>query len=501
MSERSITRKSGSPTNEAHANDSIDNLFQTVEKWRESAEGRVHERVTAAAYAFATDTAAQCVHTKAASKRSFDLKLDRLLTSRLIGLPAMLALLGLVFWLTIEGANIPSQFIAGLLMEEGGLSSWLFTFFGVEHAPSWLSHSLYEGLITIFGWFSAPTGLTGFLVDGVYLGLAWVVSVMLPPMAIFFPLFTLLEDFGYLPRIAFNMDRFFRAVGAHGKQAITMSMGFGCNAAGVVACRIIESPRERLIALLTNNFVPCNGRWPTLIMVASLFVAASLPSALSSLVTVAALVAVTLIGIGATLIVSLFLSKTLLRGVASGFVLEMPPYRSPQVGRVLYTSFIDRTLFVLWRAVICAAPAGGLIWLLGAVEVGDITLFSWLRDFLDPAGRAIGLDGVILIAFIFAIPANEIVVPTIIMGYMQGTRMLELDNPSQLFLDSGWTLTTAVCLMIFSLLHYPCATTTLTIWKETRSLKWTLLANIIPLILAVAVCFSITQLAGMFGMS
>jgi ferrous iron transport protein B len=479
----------------------IEALLDRAERLRDGLDGRIHERMTEAAFSFASKTAGQCIHSNAARDRGFDLKLDRLLTSRIIGLPLMLVLLGLVFWITIEGANVPSAFLAGVLMEEGGLTSWLQTYFSIENTPFWLSHSLYDGLGTLFVWMNAPLWLTGFLVDGIYLGLAWVVSVMLPPMAIFFPLFTLLEDFGYLPRVAFNMDRFFRAVGAHGKQALTMAMGFGCNAAGVVACRIIESPRERLIALLTNNFVPCNGRWPTLIMVSSLFVAASLPSMVTSLATVAALIAVTLIGIGATLAVSLFLSKTVLKGVASSFVLEMPPYRPPQVGRVLYTSFIDRTLFVLWRAVVCAAPAGGLIWLLGSVSVGDASLFEWLRSGLDPVGRTIGLDGVILIAFIFAIPANEIVVPTIIMGYMQGTKMVELDNPTALFINNGWTLTTAVCLMLFSLLHYPCTTTTLTIWKETRSIKWTVLANVIPLVLAVVVCFAVAQIARVFGIS
>ena len=478
-----------------HGREQVDALLKRAASLRPPFEGRVHERVTERAYAFAADTAQACVRAQARKGRDLDLSLDRLLTSRTTGIPMMLALLGLVFWLTIKGANVPSAFIAGALMEEGGLQGWLATYLGVEHAPVFLSYSLYEGLLGLFHLVHAPAWLTGFLVDGVYLGLAWVVSVMLPPMAIFFPLFTVLEDLGYLPRVAFNLDRYLRAVGAHGKQALTMAMGFGCNAAGVVACRIIESPRERLIAILTNNFVPCNGRWPTLIMVASLFVAASFPAGWTSLATVATLVAVTLVGVGATLGVSFFLSRTMLKGVASSFTLEMPPFRRPQVGRVLYTSFIDRTLFVLRRAVICAAPAGGLIWLLGAIPVGDASAFAWLRELLDPVGRALGLDGVILIAFIFAIPANEIVVPTIIMGYMQGTRMLELADPSRLFLDNGWTMTTAICLMLFSLLHYPCTTTTLTIWKETRSIKWTVLSNVIPLAVAVAVCASVAQLA------
>lgn len=474
-------------------------LLEQAEMLRGRFDGRVHERMTEAAYAAAEDIAADCVQEKARGRRTPDAWLDWLLTSRLTGLPLMLALLGLVFWLTIKGANIPSAFLAGLLLEEGGLSAWFATYLGVGQLPAALSYSLYEVLRAGFVWVGAPAWLTGFLIDGVYLGLAWVVSVMLPPMAIFFPMFTLLEDLGYLPRVAFNMDRFLRAVGAHGKQALTMAMGFGCNAAGVVACRIIESPRERLIAILTNNFMPCNGRWPTLIMVASLFVAASFPAGWASLVTVASLIAVTLAGLAATLLVSFFLSRTMLKGVASSFTLEMPPFRRPQVGRVLYTSFIDRTLFVLWRAVVCAAPAGGLIWLLGAIPVGDANAFAWLREVLDPVGRFIGLDGVIVIAFLFAIPANEIVVPTIIMGYMQGTRMLELEDPSMLFIENGWTMTTAVCLMLFSLLHYPCTTTTLTIWKETRSAKWTILSNAIPLALAIVVCAAVAQTARLFG--
>jgi len=473
-------------------------LLRHAEDLREPFAGRVHERVTQRAYAFAEETACACV-SKGPERGNSERLFDRLLTSRITGIPVMVGLLGIVFWLTIVGANVPSAFLAGILMEEGGLTGWLAAYLGIESAPAFLSFSVYEGLLALFAWLHAPAWLTGFLVDGVYLGLAWVVSVMLPPMAIFFPLFTILEDLGYLPRVALNMDRFFRAAGAHGKQALTMAMGFGCNAAGVIACRIIESPRERLIALLTNNFVPCNGRWPTLIMVASLFVAASFPAGMTSLVTVATLVFVTAVGVAATLAVSFFLSRTLLKGVASSFTLEIPPFRRPQIGRVLYTSFIDRTLFVLRRAVVCAAPAGGLIWLLGAIPVGDGSAFSALRELLDPVGMAIGLDGVILIAFIFAIPANEIVVPTIIMGYMQGNRMMEMDDPSRLFLDNGWTLTTAVCLLLFSLLHYPCTTTTLTIWKETRSIKWTLLSNVIPLVAAVGACAAVAAVERIWG--
>ncbi|MCG8634718.1 MAG: hypothetical protein MI863_12875 [Desulfobacterales bacterium] len=461
-------------------------------------DGRVYERVTSATYARAEATAGACVTRTSSRGWTRDLVVDRLLSAKTTGIPIMLVLLCFVLWLTVKGANVPSAFLAGILIEEGGLAGWLATYMGMDAKAVLLTHSLYEGLLACFETVHAPAWLSGFLVDGVYLGLAWVVSVMLPPMAIFFPMFTLLEDLGYLPRVALNMDAFFRAAGAHGKQALTMAMGFGCNAAGVTACRIIESPRERLIAILTNNFVPCNGRWPTLIMAASVFVAASVTPGLAGITIMLSLVAVTLVGVGVTLAVSFLLSRTLLKGVASSFTLEMPPFRPPQVGRVLYTSVIDRTLKVLWRAVVCAAPAGGLIWLLGAIPVGEVSAFAWLRTILDPVGSLIGLDGVILIAFIFAIPANEIVVPTIIMGYLQTTRMVELADPSQLFLANGWTLTTAVCLMLFSLLHYPCTTTTMTIWKETGSVKWTLLSNLIPLGVSVVVCFSVARLMAFF---
>ncbi|MBI1320979.1 MAG: ferrous iron transporter B [Candidatus Hydrogenedens sp.] len=461
-------------------------LLQRADALRERLGTTVHDRVTASAYAEAARTANAAVSHTGAPRFAWEDRLDRVVTSRWVGIPFMILLLAGVFYMTINGANIPSALLAGLLIEEGGLAGWLETYLGVQQTPWILSHSVYDVLHAAFAW--APAFLTGFLIDGVWLGLGWVIAVMLPPMAIFFPLFTLMEDLGLLPRIAFNMDRFFRAAGAHGKQALTMAMGFGCNAAGVVACRIIDSPRERLIAILTNNFVPCNGRWPTLIMVSSLFVAANFSPGWASLVSVGAITGVTLLGIGMTLAVSFFLSRTMLKGVASSFQLELPPYRKPQLGKIVYRSLIDRTLFVLWRAMLCAAPAGGLIWLLGAIQVGDSSLFAYLSGALDPIGHAIGLDGVILIAYIFAIPANEIVVPTIIMGYLNTTRMVELENPAQLFVENGWTMTTAVCLLLFCLLHNPCTTTTMTIYKETGSVKWTVLSNLIPLTVAVACC-------------
>jgi ferrous iron transport protein B len=320
---------------------------------------------------------------------------------------------------------------------------------------------------------------------------------MLPPMAIFFPMFTILEDLGYLPRVAFNMDWLFKKVGAHGKQALTMSMGLGCNAAGVIATRIIESPRERLIAILTNNFTPCNGRFPTLIMLGTIFLSAAFPSIFASLAAAGAVVGSVMVGICFTFLASWLLSRTVLKGEASAFTLELPPYRRPNIRRTLYTSLIDRTIFVLWRALVMAAPAGGVIWLMANISIGGETLVQIVSSAIDPLGRRIGLDGVILLAYIIAIPANEIVVPTIIMGYLGAGTMLELESLSELrhlLVDqAGWTLLTAVSLMLFAVLHNPCSTTILTIWKETRSGKWTAVGALMPLAFAFAVTFIVAQ--------
>lgn len=425
-------------------------------------------------YREAETIAGRAVNAKARTGLSLDQRIDRLVTSPVFGLPLMLLLLALVFWLTIVGANVPSQLIASGL-------------FWIEDHAAQFCDSL--GL---------PWWLTGFVWHGVYRCLAWVVSVMLPPMAIFFPTFTILEDLGYLPRIAFNMDWLFKKAGAHGKQALTMAMGFGCNAAGVIATRIIDSPRERLIAILTNNFVPCNGRFPTLIMLASIFVAAKFPPAVASFAAAAAVLGVVLLGVFVTLIVSAALSRTALRGEASAFSLELPPYRRPSILRILYTSLIDRTLFVLWRAVIMAIPCGGVSWLLGNIRVGDATLMTHISGWLNPLGYAIGLDGVIILAYIIAIPANEIVVPTIIMAYLNAGMMKDADiSQLQVILvdQQGWTLLTAVCLMLFSLLHNPCSTTIMTIWKETRSRKWTLVGALMPLALAFLVTFVVANVA------
>jgi ferrous iron transport protein B len=405
--------------------------------------------------------------------------LDRIVTHPIYGVILMAGGLSLAFWITIVGANGISEILAGVL-------------FSIEEWGA----KLFEAL-------SIPSWITGIVWHGTYRGLAWVVSVMLPPMAIFFPIFTILEDFGYLPRVAFNLDFLFKKAGAHGKQALTMTMGFGCNAAGVVSTRIIESPRERLIAILTNNFVPCNGRWPTLIMLGTLFVASSFPPVIATLAGVGSILLAVLVGVLFTFLVSYFLSRTILRGEVSAFTLELPPYRKPQILRILYTSLIDRTLLVLWRAVVMAAPAGAVIWLLGNLPSSSSPLSLTLSHFLDPVGRLLGLDGVILLSYIVAIPANEIVIPTMIMIYQKASMMLEVDSLSALktlFIEeAGWNLKTAICLMLFCVLHNPCSTTILTIWKETGSIRWTLWGALLPLAIAFVVTFLVNLLLTFAG--
>jgi ferrous iron transport protein B len=414
-------------------------------------------------------------------KRRFDLDraIDNLVTNRWFGFPVMIGLMTVVFWITISGANIPSGWLSKVLLDQ--LHPALKSFGVGLHFPWWLS---------------------GFLFDGVYLATAWVVSVMLPPMAIFFPLFTLLEDFGYLARVSFNLDGMFKRAGAHGKQALTMSMGFGCNAAGVVATRIIDSRRERFIAIITNNFALCNGRWPTQILIATIFVGALVPAHIAGLVSATAVVGVALLGVTLTFVVSWALSRTLLKGEPSSFSLELPPYRPPRVWHTIYTSVIDRTMIVLWRA----APAGALIWLAGNIHFGGESLAGHFVDFLNPFGLLIGLNGVILLAYIVAIPANEIVIPTVLMvtvltaglaGVGQGAGvMFETDSArstAAILQAGGWTLLTGVNLMLFSLLHNPCSTTIYTIWKETRSRRWTLVATLLPLAMGLVVCFVVAQ--------
>ena len=443
-----------------------------------------HDALAENIYCEAASIVKRCVtRTEERTGGALDRVLDRWLTSRVFGFPLMLAILAAVFWVTIAGANVPSAMLAGLLID--GVHPVLLDFGSMAEMPWWLS---------------------GFLFDGVYLATAWVVSVMLPPMAIFFPLFTLLEDFGYLPRVAFNLDSLFRRAGAHGKQALTMSMGFGCNAAGVVATRVIDSPRERLIAVITNNFSLCNGRWPTQILIASIFIGALVPAHLAGVVSAAAVVGIALLGIAFMFLVSWVLSNTVLRGEATTFSLELPPYRPPRVLQTLYTSVIDRTLIILWRAVLFAVPAGAVIWLLSNIGVAGASLAEHGMDLLNPFGVLLGLNGVVLLAYVIAIPANEIVIPTVLMltvlslgapelGAGAGV-MFESDSASEmegLLRAGGWTLLTGVNLMLFSLLHNPCSTTIYTIYKETRSARWTTLSALLPLGLGFVVCFLVAQ--------
>ncbi len=417
------------------------------------------------------------------AKFDFDRTLDRWLTSRWLGFPLMLAILAVVFWLTIAGANVPSQMIASVLL-------------GTVH----------PALKELAASMAIPWWLDGFLLDGVYLATAWVISVMLPPMAIFFPLFTLLEDFGYLPRVAFNLDKLFQTAGAHGKQALTMCMGFGCNAAGVVATRVIDSPRERLIAIITNNFSLCNGRWPTQILIATIFIGATVPAHLAGVVSATAVVGIAVLGIVAMFVASWLLSRTVLEGEATTFSLELPPYRPPQILQTLYTSLIDRTMIILWRAVLFAIPAGAVIWLMSNINIGGVSIAEHAITSLNPFGILLGLNGVILLAYVVAIPANEIVIPTVLMltvlslgtaGAGEGAGvMFELESATamgSLLKADGWTLLTGVNLMLFSLLHNPCSTTIYTIYKETRSAKWTTVATLLPLVMGFVVCFLVAQ--------
>lgn len=462
----------------------IDQLLETAANMRWQIGREFHEQLMEDIYTDAARIADRAV-TRPDQSPKFDLDrtIDRIVTSRRWGFPLMLLLFTLVFWITISGANVPSGWLATLLLDT--VHPWLKAGAAAINMPWWLD---------------------GLLIDGVYLATAWVVSVMLPPMAIFFPLFTLLEDFGYLPRVAFNLDNIFRKSGAHGKQALSMMMGFGCNAAGVVATRVIDSPRERLIAIITNNFALCNGRWPTQILVATLFIGSLVPAYLGGLISALAVVGIALLGVALTFVVSWALSRTLLQGEVSTFSLELPPYRPPRIMQTIYTSFIDRTLFVLWRAIVFAAPAGAVIWLSANLTFSGVSIAEHLVSWLDPIGVLIGLNGVILVAYIVAIPANEIVIPTVLMltvlitgaGSGEGTGvMFELDSlegTMAIFQAGGWTLLTAVNLMLFSLIHNPCSTTIYTIYKETGSRKWTAIATLLPVGLGLVVTFFVAQI-------
>lgn len=450
----------------------------------------LHDRIAEAIHAEVESIVARCVRRVGVDRRLvLQQRLDRLLTHPLTAFPLMVAVLAVILWLTIEGANVPSAMLAEVLVDRG--HAWLAAIFDALGAPGWLK---------------------GLLVDGMYLATAWVVSVMLPPMAIFFPCFTLLEDFGFLPRVAFNLDRVFEKAGAHGKQALTMAMGLGCNAAGVVATRIIDSPRERLIAILTNNFSLCNGRWPTQILMASVFIGTLAPAGWSGTLAAGSVLLVALLGFGFALLTSWMLARTVLRGEASSFSLELPPYRPPLFWRTLRTSLVDRTLIVLWRAVVFAMPAGAAIWLSANVEVGGISLAQWFVTWIEPLAWLMGLTGVVLLAYVVAIPANEIVVPTILMltvlltGAGQDVApgagvMFEADDATihQILTAAGWTTLTAVSLMLFSLCHNPCSTTIYTIYRETRSWKWTTVSVVMPLVIGFLVCTAVSAVWRMFA--
>ena len=460
------------------------------EKLRWDLGSTFHEGVVEAIYADAVRIADRAVNQdKKSSYFDMDGAIDRVVTSRLFGFPLMMLMLTVVFWLTISGANVPSGMLATVLLDN-------------------LHPLLKTGASTI----GLPWWLDGLLIDGIYLSMGWVISVMLPPMAIFFPLFTLLEDLGYLPRIAFNLDNMFRRSGAHGKQALSMSMGWGCNAAGVIATRIIDSPRERLIAIITNNFALCNGRWPTQILVATVFIGALVPAHLAGIISALAVVTIAVLGIVLTFVVSWGLSRTVLKGEVSTFSMELPPYRPPRILQTVYTSIIDRTLPVLWRAILWAAPAGALIWISSNAIVGDLSIAEHIVTYLNPFGILIGLNGVILLAYILAIPANEIIIPTILMLTVLSSRMgsfgagagvmFELDSLEgslAIFQAGGWTLLTAVNLMLFSLIHNPCSTTIHTIYKETGSVKWTLVSSFLPVVMGLTITFFVAQIWRLLG--
>lgn len=442
-----------------------------------------HEKIMEALYTNAAEIADRAV-TRPGEKPRFDLdrSIDRIVTSRRWGFLLMILLFTLVFWITISLANVPSRMISDLLIG-----------------------TIYPALNAAATSLGFPWWLQGILIDGVYLATAWVVSVMLPPMAIFFPLFTLLEDFGYLPRVAFNLDNVFKKAGAHGKQSLSMMMGFGCNAAGMISTRIIDSPRERLIAMLTNNFALCNGRWPTQILIAAIFIGALMPAYLAGIVSALVVVGIAVLGVMLTFGVSWFLSRSVLKGEVSSFSLELPPYRPPRILQTIYTSLIDRTIFVLWRAVVFAAPAGAVIWLVANITINGQSLAEYFINFLNPLGILIGLNGIILLAYIIAIPANEIVIPTVLMltvlvtgltGAGEGAGVMfeaDLESTKAILVAGGWTLLTAVNLMLFSLVHNPCSTTLYTMYKETGSRKWTAVATFLPLAMGFGITFIIAQ--------
>ncbi len=433
---------------------------------------KLNDMVVSAFVGSAEEIAREVVTQKSAYN-SVDIKIDKVLTSKKFGYPIMLLLLGLVFWITITGANYVSEFLSKIFSV------------GENYLGQFLEY------------ISAPNWLCGLLIEGVYRVPAWVISVMLPPMAIFFPLFTLLEDSGYLPRIAYNLDRPFKRCNSCGKQALTTCMGFGCNAVGVVGCRIIDSPRERMLAMLTNSFVPCNGRFPMIIAIISMFFVVW-KGVTASIVSAVVLTMVILFGIAMTFLGTKILSGTLLRGMPSSYTLEMPSYRKPKIGSVIVRSVFDRTLFVLARSVSVAVPAGIVIWIMANLKIGNSSVLSYCADFLDPLGRLLGLDGVILMAFILGFPANEIVIPIALMMYLSTNNLVDISSVEemrQILVSNGWTWSTALCTVVFTLLHWPCSTTVLTIKKETGSLKWALFSILYPTAFGLSLCMLISFVA------
>lgn len=455
-------------------------LLQRAEELISQTDKSFADETVSCIFITAEGIAAECVRKSTDKKFIRDRKIDRILTGKLTGIPIMLLMLLAILWITIAGANYPSSLLSELF---GKLESLLC-----------------DGLSAV----GTPPVVNSILTEGVFRVLAWVVAVMLPPMAIFFPLFTILEDYGILPRIAFNLDRSFKKAGACGKQALCLCMSLGCNACGITGARIIDSKRERLMAIITSSLMPCNGKFPTIISIITMFAIGIPAVAGSGFIAALWLCVVIAAAIAAVMLVSRFLSKTLLKGIPSSFTLELPPYRTPQFGKVLVRAFLDRTLFVLGRAVLIAAPAGLIIWIMANVTVGDISLLGHCTAFLDPLGRLMGLDGVILFAFILGFPANEIVIPIVIMAYSEGTALTEISELSalkDLFVSNGWTTVTAVCMIIFVLFHFPCSTSCLTVYKETKSIKWTAISFAVPTVIGIALCMAVNGLCTLLGIA
>lgn len=455
-------------------------LLQRAEELISQTDKSFADETVSCIFITAEGIAAECVRKSTDKKFIRDRKIDRILTGKLTGIPIMLLMLLAILWITIAGANYPSSLLSELF---GKLESLL-----------------RDGLSAV----GTPPVVNSILTEGVFRVLAWVVAVMLPPMAIFFPLFTILEDYGILPRIAFNLDKSFKKAGACGKQALCLCMSLGCNACGITGARIIDSKRERLMAIITSSLMPCNGKFPTIISIITMFAIGIPAVAGSGFIAALWLCVVIAAAIAAVMLVSRFLSKTLLKGIPSSFTLELPPYRTPQFGKVLVRAFLDRTLFVLGRAVLIAAPAGLIIWIMANVTVGDISLLGHCTAFLDPLGRLMGLDGVILFAFILGFPANEIVIPIVIMAYSEGTALTEISELSalkDLFVSNGWTTVTAVCMIIFVLFHFPCSTSCLTVYKETKSIKWTAISFAVPTVIGIALCMAVNGLCTLLGIA